>query len=109
MTEEGDFMDSKFTNTATRLMATLELRFIMVAVCLILLSGCAALGIEICGTGATRCRGNTVQVCKSGFGWSDAVNCENLATAESEAWSCGAPKGVCQDFHQCMPPEPEKK
>jgi len=90
----------------------MKLRFIAVVVCVFAvcaMSACAALGIEICGTGATRCRGNTVQVCKSGFSWSDAMSCDDLAKAEGGAWSCGALKGTCESSFQCVPKPPEKK
>jgi len=74
-----------------------------VVVCALALQGCATFGIETCGFGATRCRGSTLQVCKTGLGWSDAANCEDVGSAEGGTWTCGAPKGVCAELHQCMP------
>jgi hypothetical protein len=84
--------------------------FIAVVVCsfaLVALAGCSLLGIETCGFGATRCKGNTVQVCRSGLGWSDSVNCDDVAAGEGGKWSCGSPKGVCQEAFQCLP-SPER-
>jgi hypothetical protein len=102
----------------------MKLHFIAVAVCAsVALQGCAALGIETCGLGATRCRGDTVQICKTGLGWTDSAECRDVGAAEGGSWTCGTPKGVCGDVHQCMPvlersepapapklsPTPEKK
>ena len=101
----------------------MRFRFIAVVVCAFALQGCALLGIETCGFGASRCKGNTVQVCKTGFGWTDSVSCDDVAAGEGGKWTCGSPKGVCNEAFQCLPvleksepapaplppPKPEKK
>jgi hypothetical protein len=87
----------------------MKFRFMVVAVCALALQACATLGIETCGLGATRCKGNTVQVCKTGFGWSDSASCEDIASAAGGAWTCSAPKGACGEYHQCVPEKVEKK
>jgi len=81
----------------------MKLHFIAVVVCAFALQGCSLLGIETCGLGATRCHGDTVQTCKTGLGWTDSAECRDVAAAEGGAWTCGTPKGVCGDVHQCMP------
>ncbi len=82
----------------------MKLHFIAVVVCAaVALQGCSLLGIETCGLGATRCHGDTVQTCKTGLGWTDSAECRDVAAAEGGAWTCGTPKGVCGDVHQCMP------
>ena len=81
----------------------MKFHFIAVVVCAFALSACATFGIETCGLGSTRCKGNTVQICKTGLGWTDAAECNDVAAAEGGTWTCGSPKGVCGDVHQCMP------
>ena len=87
--------------------------FIAVVVCvfaLVALSGCSLLGIlgiDTCGLGTMRCHANTVQLCKTGLGWTDAAACDDIAAAEGGTWTCGSPKGVCSEYHTCMP-VPEK-
>ena len=81
----------------------MKLHFIAVVVCAFALQGCSLLGIETCGLGATRCHGDTVQICKTGLGWTDSAECRDVAAAEGGSWACGSPKGVCGDVHQCMP------
>jgi hypothetical protein len=79
-------------------------RLMVVAVCAsVLLQGCSLLGIETCGLGASRCKGNTVQVCKTGFSWTDSVSCDDVAAGEGGKWTCGSPKGTCQETFQCLP------
>ena len=82
----------------------MKLHFIVVVVCAaVALQGCSLLGIETCGLGATRCHGNAVQVCKTGLGWSDAAECNDVGAAEGGTWTCGTPKGVCGEYHACIP------
>jgi len=85
----------------------MKFRFMVVAVCALALQACATLGIETCGLGATRCKGNTVQVCKTGLGWTDSMSCDEVAAAEGGKWTCAAPKVVCQESFQCMPEKSE--
>ena len=93
----------------------MRFRFMVVAVCALALDACASMGIAGCMPGATRCQGNTVQVCKTGISWADATNCDDVAAGEGGDWSCGAPKGVCPLVFQCLPgrgeaaPKVEKK
>jgi len=81
----------------------MRFNFIAVIVCAFALSGCSLLGIETCGLGSTRCKSNVVQVCKTGLGWTDAASCDDVAAAEGGQWECAAPKGVCSEYHECMP------
>ena len=94
----------------------MRFHFIAVVVCAFALQGCSLLGIETCGLGASRCKGNTVQVCKTGLGWTDSISCDEVSAGEGGKWTCGAPKGVCQEAMQCLPvleksekAEPERK
>ena len=73
----------------------MKLHYIAVVVCAFALQGCATFGIETCGLGSTRCKGNTVQICKTGLGWTDSAECNDVGAAEGGTWTCGTPKGVC--------------
>ena len=87
----------------------MRFHFIAVVVCAFALSGCSLLGIETCGLGSTRCKSNVVQVCKTGLGWSDSINCDEVSAGEGGKWTCGAPKGVCQESVMCMPEKSESR
>ena len=87
----------------------MRFHFIAVVVCAFALSGCSLLGIETCGLGSTRCKSNVVQVCKTGLGWTDSISCDEVSAGEGGKWTCGAPKGVCQESVMCMPEKSESR
>jgi len=58
-----------------------------IATLIVLLSGCG----PTCKTGASRCKGNTVQTC-SPDGWRKTINCDKVTPGR---WVCAQGTKVC--------------
>jgi hypothetical protein len=79
-----------------------RLAFVSHLVVAVLAAGLAACPppIDGCTVGATRCAGESAQVCDSDQRWTEIMNCRDVAAQSGGRWTCG----VYDDGgHACLP------